>query len=102
MSSPREERARVAWDTHARFLWSERAAGFDGKPDWVKEQWAQIADVAIRTPLEIDAARAACQKWIELEDRARLGQSWQSMGMPGQALWLATVRAVRALRSAQS
>lgn len=100
--SARQERARVAWDTHARLVWADRAAAFQPKPDWVKENWAKIADIALRTPLESDAAREACRKWIELEERGRLGQSWEAMGLEGQGVWLAVVRAVRALRSAQS
>ena len=83
-------------------VWGERAAAFEAKPAWVREQWAKIADVALRVPRENDAAREACNEWIALEDRARLGQTWEALGLEGQGIWLAIVRAVRALRSAKS
>jgi len=101
-SGARLERAKVAFDTHARAVWGEKAAAFDGKPDWVKEQWAQIADVAIGRGGKTEAARLAAQKWIELEGRARLGQSWEAMGFDGQGVWLEVVGAVRALASSQA
>ena len=77
VTGARLERARVAFDTYARAVWGGKAARFESKPDWVQENWAQIADTALRPQGQTEAARTAAEKWLESREpppaRADLG-----------------------------
>jgi hypothetical protein len=94
-SGARFGRARIAWDMHARGIWGQSAASFESKPAWVQELWAQVADAALSGRDVLEGARLACEKRIELEDRGRLGQSWDTAMAPEHELWQEVARAVR-------
>lgn len=83
----RLERARIAWDAHAQGVWGERAALLDGKPGWVQEIWARVAEAALTGD-----ARAAHAKRVELEGRA---ETWDALPPLGRSIWTDVVTFVR-------
>ena len=90
----RLKRARIAWETHATGVWG-RASSLDAKPSWVQELWAQVADAALDGQDADEGARLAYAKRVELEDRARLGESWDTLPSIGHQVWLQVATSVR-------